>query len=237
MIAGASRGRRSFINCWYLRIRGKLLSATLARVIPRRQRSDLVRLGSSYGGWIVPAGELTQGAICYTVGLGEDGSFDRALAQEYGCEVFVFDPTPRAIFYAKREFMNLASITFFPLGMWSQNAVLRFFAPRDPANVSHSIVNLQGTADFFDAPCASPGETMRSLGHKSLTLLKLDVEGAEYEVLQSIVRDQLDISVICVEFDQPVPIRNTISQIRALRRAGYTCIAAERWNYTFVRRA
>ena len=220
----------------YLRIRNKVLSTVLPRVVSKTRRPDLVRLGSRYGGWIVPAAELSPGSICYLAGLGEDGSFDICLANEYGCEVFVFDPTPRAIAYAERELADVPSITFLPVGMWSESSVLQFFAPRDPSHVSHSVVNLQGTTDSFDARCESPADTMRALGHKSLTLLKLDIEGAEYEVLGSVLRDNLDIAVICVEFDQPAPVRKTLRQIGALRAAGYTCIAAENWNYTFLRR-
>ena len=221
---------------WYRRIRNKVLSTVLPKVLAKDRRLDLVRLGSKYGGWIVPAGELVPGSICYLAGLGEDGSFDICLAKEYCCEVFVFDPTPRAIAYAERELADVPSVTFLPVGMWSESAVLQFFAPRDPSHVSHSIVNLQGTTDSFDARCESPADRMRALGHRSLTLLKLDIEGAEYEVLGSVLRDNLDIAVICVEFDQPAPVRKTLRQIGALRTAGYTCIAAENWNYTFVRR-
>ena len=44
---------------------------------------------------------------------------------------------------------------FMPVGLWSEDTVLRFFAPRDPAHVSHSVVNLQRTEDYFEAPVRS----------------------------------------------------------------------------------
>lgn len=43
---------------------------------------------------------------------------------------------------------------------------------------------------------------MERNGHKKLDLLKIDIEGAEYEVLNSIIEDGLDIKVLCVEFDE-----------------------------------
>jgi hypothetical protein len=48
-------------------------------------------------GWIVPSAVLTSDEICYSAGLGEDGSFDLELANTYHCKVFAFDPTPRSL--------------------------------------------------------------------------------------------------------------------------------------------
>ena len=58
----------------------------------------LLRLGTTYGGWIIPADAgLTADSICYCVGAGEDISFDCAGVERFHCQVRVIDPTPRAI--------------------------------------------------------------------------------------------------------------------------------------------
>src|SRR5258708_1002167 len=56
----------------------------------------LEKLGSSYGGWIIPVDYLNKKSICYMVGAGEDISFDFAVAKRFRCEVLIFDPTPRS---------------------------------------------------------------------------------------------------------------------------------------------
>jgi len=58
----------------------------------------LIRLGTEYGGWIIPD-EIGESAICYSAGIGEDASFDISLIKRYGCNVYSVDPTPRAIEY------------------------------------------------------------------------------------------------------------------------------------------
>jgi len=40
---------------------------------------------------------------------------------------------------------------------------------------------------------------MNELGHRKIDLLKIDMEGAEYKVIESIIEDRLDIGVIFVE--------------------------------------
>lgn len=212
--------------------RVRLVPPVLRRVLRVRAVDGLVRLGSAYGGWVVPEHALRAGAVCYSAGLGEDATFDLALAVR-GCEVHVFDPTPRAIAYAATVFAGVVGIEFHAMGLWSGREVRRFYAPADPAHVSHSTVNLRNTSAFFEAPCESVSGIMKQLGHATIDLLKLDIEGAEYEVLQSMLAAGVRPAVVCAEFDQAVPLRRTVAQVRALQAAGYALTALDGWNYTF----
>lgn len=77
---------------------------------------------------------------------------------------------------------------------------------------------------------------MNELKHSSITLLKMDIEGAEYEILDSIIEDNLDIKIICVEFDQPMPLKKTLKMINKLIDWKYNLVSVDKWNYTFIRR-
>lgn len=193
---------------------------------------DLVRLGSDYGGWIIPRRLLRPGAICYCAGVGEDATFDLELIR-HGCLVVSIDPTPRAIKYSEAIVRRQPAFNLVPLGLWSTPTVLRFYAPRDPSHVSHSIVNLQGTADYFEAECTTVRLLAQKLGHDHLDLLKLDIEGAEYEVLSSVIQDGPLPNTICVEFDQPSRMANIRRTVADLRDAGFRPVAVDRWNVTF----
>lgn len=220
-----------------LKIRSRLLSFALAKgPLCRQWDGPLRRIGSDYGGGILPADLLREGWVCYCGGVGEDATFDIALIQDYSCEVYAFDPTPRSITYAEQIASTNRSFHFMPIGLWSAPTELRFYAPRDPAHVSHSALNLQGTDEYFIARCESIPQIMRQLGHSRVDLLKLDIEGAEYEVLRSVIEAGILFKVLCVEFDQPVPFRETIRILRELRSTGYELINVDRWNCTFVNR-
>ena len=196
--------------------------------------ADLVRLGSDYGGWIVPRALLRPGAMCYCAGVGEDATFDLELIR-HGCHVISIDPTPRAIRFGAKVARDQPAFSLVPVGLWSAPGVLRFYAPRDPTHVSHSIVNLQRTADFFDAECTTVKLLAERLGHDRLDLLKLDIEGAEHEVLASVLRDGPLPGTLCVEFDQPSPMAAIRRTVGDLRTAGYRPVAIEHWNVTFCR--
>lgn len=224
---------RSPRGIWF-RARYHVLRRILPVVLPVRRRDDLVRLGSAYGGWVVPEGVLQPGAICYCAGLGEDGSFDLELANRYKCRVLVFDPTPRAVAYADANLTGFDNISFHPVGLWSQPELIRFYAPYDASHVSHSALNLQRSSDYFEAQCITVAEFMRSSGHDQISILKLDIEGSEYAVLSSIIRDGIRPRVLCVEFDQPISVFKTARQICSLLSYGYSLVSIEAWDYTFV---
>jgi FkbM family methyltransferase len=193
----------------------------------------LARIGTDYGGWIVPTAMIGSDWICYCGGVGEDSSFDLGLIETFGCEVYAFDPTPRAIAHVMATAGD-ARFHFLAVGLWSEDATLRFFAPRDPTHVSHSVVNLQRTDEYFEAGCRSIPSLMAELGHTRIDLLKIDIEGAEHAVIASTLRAGIRPRVICLEIDRPVSPRAFWMTMRRLAKGGYELIAVDRWNLTLL---
>ncbi len=183
---------------------------------------NLERIGSDYGGWYIPKGYLNENSICYCAGAGEDISFDAGIAEKYNSQVYIFDPTPRA----KEHFIqltektkngesfwhsegtydisakNLKNFHYLDYGLWHEEKIMKFYSPGNPAHVSHSITNLQKTSEYFEAQVKRLSNIMNEFNHNSLDLLKLDIEGAEYDVIDSVFEDNLNIHIICVEFDE-----------------------------------
>ncbi len=129
---------------------------------------------------------------------------------------------------------------FEPIGVWSKNETKRFYAPENAMHVSHSILNLQRTEDFFEADCRTVSSLMRANGHNHIDLLKLDIEGAEYEVLRSILADNIKPTLLCVEFDEghhPLDdgahdrISTALSDISSM---GYWLVHRSDWDFTFI---
>lgn len=226
------------VSALWTAVRERLLAAALRLWFrPQAWGQKLERIGSSYGGWVVPTNLISADWICYCGGAGEDITFDLGLIERFRCHVFSFDPTPRAIEHVRAKTAGEPRYCFYPIGLWSEDTTLRFYAPQNPQHVSHSAVNLQRTAEYFEAPCRRLSSIMRELGHDRIDLLKIDIEGAEYAVLDSMLADRLLVTVLCVEFDQPAPVLKTAGMIRDLIRRGYVALWAAGWNYTFIHRS
>ncbi len=183
-----------------------------------------IRLGTTGCDWVIPDNFLNENSVCYLVGAGEDISFDCEVAQVFGSEIVTIDPTPRAKAHFDMLVENtkkgvetslyggnytyaatqkiLSRITFLPYGLWSEKDILRFYKPANEAHVSHSIVNLQKTTEFIEVSVVRLKSLMKQNGHSDLDLLKLDIEGAEYKVIDSIIEDKIKIRVLCIEFDE-----------------------------------
>ncbi len=200
-----------------------------------RPSAGLERLGSEYGGYVVPVDLIEPDWVCYSAGLGEDASFDLALIERLGCVVHSFDPTPRSIAYGREVERAHAPFRFYPYGVAARDETRQFHAPRDSSHVSHSLDDLQGGGDSFEAECRSLSSLQSELGHTRLDLLKLDIEGAEYEVFESLLGGDLRPYVICVEFHRVSTYEAMITGARTLLDAGYVAVHHQKLVTSFLR--
>lgn len=229
----------------------------------KKTNYKLERFGTKYGGWIIPFELLDDKSVCYTVGAGEDISFDSELAEKLGANVYIFDPTPRAIahfeelkksilentrmnvnndpdlFYSLKT-GNLEKMHYYDYGIWKKDSIEKFYAPKKKEWVSHAIINSQKTTEYFEGECKKISTVMKELGHNKLDLLKLDVEGAEYEIIDSILEDKIPIKILCVEFDEInfddyASFRNIRRAIKNLLRNGFEIINIDGQDYTFLK--
>lgn len=250
------------------RARTKFLKWTERKLsIPIEPIVPTERIGTPYGGWLIPENWLAPDSTCYLVGAGEDISFDLGVAAKYNCDVHIFDPTPRAVAHFEEVVQNLKQnkpaqcntspsghypiyppalagrLHFHPLGIWDEDTTLRFFAPQNEAYVSHSLVNLQRSERHIEVPVRRLSGMMQELGHERLDLLKLDIEGAEYQVIRSILEDDTPIDILCIEFDESAAnhldtkyLDRIEEALQSLLKAGFRVVAKESecHNYTLV---
>jgi FkbM family methyltransferase len=202
----------------------------------------LEKIGSECGGWIVPTNSLNRESICYCVGVGEDITFDLALIDRFGCQVFAYDPTPRAALHVKSHAVGYDKYIYKRMGLWDKDEVIKFYAPANPDNVSHSAINLQKTDTYFEAQCKRLSTLLSENVHERISLLKLDIEGAEYKVVESILSDHLKIDILCVEYDEAFhPLdrqykERITTSVKSLLNYGYRLVATGApGNYTFIK--
>jgi FkbM family methyltransferase len=200
----------------------------------RKAGMKLEKLGSDYGGWVVPVDRISASTVCYCGGVGEDITFDIKLIERFGCSVYAFDPTPRAIAFVEHS-SPPGKFHFCPWGLWDTEATLKFFEPANPQHVSHSVVNLEGTNRYFEASCKPISHIVRELGHSHIGLIKIDIEGAEFAVIGDLIRHGIIPDIMCVEFDQPCSPFRVQRAVRDLENAGLELVSIDLWNYTFTK--
>lgn len=213
----------------YRRVRHELRCA-LGRDIrfPVQLHVKAHRHGSEYGGWWVCPRDLNADSIIYSLGIGTDITFDLSMIAALGATIHAFDPTPGSMDYLKSMALP-ARFHWHQFAVGGDDGQARFFLPENPLHVSHTLVAPAHThAGAIEVQVRRLSTIMRELGHATIDVLKMDIEGAEYDVLDDILGQQLPVRQILVEFHHRFPsvgIDRTRQVVRRLNDAGYRIFA------------
>lgn len=194
-----------------------------------QSRVPCERHGSEYGGWwICPTG-LDGNSVVYSVGIGTDITFDLSLIETHGLTIHAFDPTPGSIAYL-RSVRLPDTFTVHQLGLAAVDGTASFLPPANPEHISHTLM-APGQSDTraIMVEVRRLSTLMRDLGHTRIDVLKMDIEGAEYDVLDDLLDQQLPVRQILVEFHHRFPgvgVERTRRAVARLNAAGYRIFAA-----------
>ena len=207
----------------------KGVDVALGRRLPARPAlaRPTVTLGhASYGAWTFCPEGLTRGGVVYSFGVGEDISWDLAVIEKYGVTVHAFDPTPRSAQFVQRQSLP-EKFVFHPYGLADYDGTALFYPPENSEWVSHTLLRRRRTAKNAIEVSVHRLETIMSLlGHDSIDLLKMDIEGAEYGVIEDLLNSSPvagGAQQLLVEFHHRFPgkgIKDTNGCIEALAKAG-----------------
>lgn len=193
--------------------------------------------GSEYGGWAIAGDSLAKDSIIYSFGVGEDVTFDLSLIGKYGCDVYGFDPTPRSLAWVKSQSLD-PRFKMVPVGLGAANGEFEFFSQENEAYVSFS-TETRGRGVAVKCPVKSLATLMKELGHDHVDLLKMDIEGSEYEVIDELRKNPVPVKQILVEFHHrmvPGGRAKTLRAIATLRALGYDLVKVSKRGeeFTFV---
>ncbi len=183
-----------------------------------------VFLGTEYGGW--PLLKSTpRGALIYSFGIGEDISFDLGAIEQFNCVVHGFDPTPRSRAWVDAQ--KLPNNFFFhPVGIGGKDEDAIFFLPANERHVSFSVA--PALTNPAEAHVQAPIRKLETLIHELNTpepnIVKMDIEGFEYEVIDNLFQSALRPQQLLIEFHHGlygIEKDKTITAVDRLCSAGY----------------
>ena len=194
--------------------------------------------------WYFAAGSLRPGDIVYSLGLATNIEFDLNLIAKYGVEIHGFDPTPSSVEWIRSQQLP-ANFHHHPIAIGGQNGQMVFELPDKDGACARAITHpssLDPRPSTLSArrplpatlpvPCRRLSSIAAKLGHKSIALLKMDVEGSEYAILDDLLQSDLQVRQILVEFHHRFPglsLAMTKRAARELRSRGYKLIHLSPW--------
>lgn len=205
-----------------LRFRKVLMGRDL--YVTRQIKVRTLSLGNTYASWSILPDRLNQESVIYSFGVGTDISFDLQLIEICNATIHAFDPTPKSINWINTLELPEKFI-FHPIGIATQDGKMDFFLPKNENHVSGSIEKNANTSDkMISVEVNKLGTIMNKLKHQHIDLLKMDVEGSEYDIIEYIVRNDIDVKQLLVEFHhrfKEIGITKTKKAIQALNKKGY----------------
>lgn len=245
-VAEGHKNRRRGVRARWLR---------LGRSIRRRWREwrlprGYIRLGTTYGGWWIDGRAISATPLLVDCGLGRDISFPTAFLARFGGTVVGIDPQPDSLAYCRAHCP--AGMQIWERAFWTRaGEPITFHLPRAPEGlplgadgVSGSLVGSHayvGGGDEITVTTTSFEEVLERTGRAECDVLKLDIEGAEYEVLA----DLCDRGVLArarqllVEFHHRAT-HHVTTETEALsariQQSGFALVHVEGRNYIFRRK-
>ena len=185
-------------------------------------KTNIERHGTVYGGWNIIPNSLNKNSIVYSFGIGEDISFDLSLIKKYACNVHAFDPTPRVTEWLKKQKLPEPFI-YYPLALSDSDGLLTFYTPENEGNISHKAF-ASNNSRAVEVKAQKLKSIAKSLNSASIDLLKMDIEGFEYPVLENMLADNIKPKQLLIEFHHLFPEvgnQKTENMIAKLEANGY----------------
>lgn len=197
----------------------------------------IVKLGLGDGEWTVSRNALAEKPLVYSFGVGDDISFDLGMIEKFDATVHAFDPTPIAMNWLKSQTLP-DEFHFHPLGISSFDGTENFALPG-----SHTVSFCAVDEDSEDSIACPVALWETIISQQSLTkvdVLKLDIEGAEYDIIDDFAHSSIPIKQLLIEFHHrhsDEGFKKTKDAIEKLKVTGFRiCYVSTRGlEYSFVK--
>lgn len=197
-------------------------------------------LGNEKAEWCICPAKLSKESVIYSFGIGTDVSFDLELIRRFGATVHGFDPTPRSISWVRAQRLP-EQFVIHEFGIYAHDGNAVFRPPENTQHVSYSVLPRGGaTAGVVEAPVRRLATIMKMLGHARVDLLKMDIEGGEYEVVEDLIGTKIAVGQLLVEFHHRWPeagLPRTREAVQKLNQAGFRVfnVSATGEEYSFIK--
>lgn len=186
------------------------------------------------GGWHMVTNGISSDSIVYSIGIGSNITWDLALIERFGCVVHGFDPTPMSVDWVSKQTLP-PQFVFHPVGLSNFDGTQTFFNAFKEGKYDMSVVrpNTRGSHQLAVKTLKS---MMKELGHNHLDVLKIDIEGLEYDVIPTLL--DVPVKQLMIEFHSRFFrfgfLKHWWARLR-IRIAGYKLVAVDGEDHIFYR--
>lgn len=225
--------KKIFFTVLYFKInkffRNIIFSSSIKSIKVLKPSSNLLRLGTKYGGWTFLNIQDLRNSKIISCGAGEDISFDIDFINYYNAKVILVDPTPKAIIHynevikksgqkkkidqysygkVNSDSYDLTHITksnllYINKGIDITSGQARFYFPKIITNTSNSLIKdgMHDNENYILVNTITIRDLMVQYDIQNIAILKLDIEGKEIDVIKDLIIKKIFPKQILIDFD------------------------------------
>ena len=131
------------------------------------------------------------------------GDFTAEIVDRYQCEVFCFEPVPKYFAQLSKRFADRPRVVCLNYGIGASSREAKISLDEEAS----SVFQTAGSRRHETVRILGLDEALQRVGRRRIDLLKLNIEGGEFELLESILGRNLQtlFKHIQVQFHQVVP--------------------------------
>jgi len=189
-------------------------------------------------------GKFNEKSVIIDVGCGYLAEFSCSLVQEYNLKAFGIDPTLKhQPSLAAIEANNNGRFKHIPIAITQQNGKINFHETLDheSGSVLESHQNiLNDSVRTYEVESMNLLTLLDFLNLTEVDLIKLDLEGAEFELLSNISENDLKpFKQIFIEFHhlavKDYSITDTLRIVKRIKALGFNSFSLDRVNFLFYK--
>jgi len=199
------------------------------------KRFKKLTLGTAGERWTIVDNGIMQ--TVYSGGVGQDISFELDLVKNFNSNVYLFDPYPTGKLTIEK-FAYIKNFKFSDYGLSKNDGYQKFYTPRDMLEGSFTIDPSAGDVEFTHFEVRRLSTLAKADNHFSIDLVKLDIEGSEYGVIEDILDSDVVVRQICVEFHHFFKNGSRLKTLLLIFRLyfnGYIIVHKTGSDYTFFK--
>ena len=160
---------------------------------------DLIRIGNNFdGGYVVSKSVIKSSKYIISCGIGNQFSFEEKLLKYNFLNFYLYDHTVNSISHLKLIFKNFKRFLTLRLNYKIIiNSLLDFY--------NYLILIKNNRVNFFSKEVCNKSDKnkislTKILADKEEVTLKIDIEGNEYKILNSIIKNRNKLLMLIIEF-------------------------------------
>jgi FkbM family methyltransferase len=181
---------------------------------------------------LVMDAELDANSVVFDVG-GHVGNWTSKVLERYGARVHLFEPNPRSLAVLQERFVGDSRVHCHPFGIAGRDQTARLTLSDMGSSTHATSPSCQRAEQSVEISLRDVQHVFAELGVSTVDLIKINIEGGEYELLERMLDTGLHSRCKCIRVQFHEWFENSHLLRRRIRRRLSETHTIE-WDYPFV---